>query len=76
MTAIAHSENRLKTQAENWVGGYYTFGEYDLILIVETPNDKVVISLTLKVGPYGNVRTKTSKAFTAEEEMRIIKDLP
>jgi uncharacterized protein with GYD domain len=58
------------------VGGYYTFGEYDLILIIEAPNDEAVMSLMLKVGSYGNVRTKTLKAFTAEEEMRIIKDLP
>ena len=58
------------------VGGYYTFGEYDLVLIIEAPNDEAVMSLMLKVGSYGNVRTKTLKAFTAEEEMRIIKDLP
>jgi uncharacterized protein with GYD domain len=58
------------------VVGYYTFGEYDLILIIEAPNDETVMSLMLKVGSYGNVRTKTLKAFTAEEEMRIIKDLP
>jgi len=29
----------------------------------------------LKVGSAGNVRTKTLKAFTAEEGMKIIKDL-
>jgi uncharacterized protein with GYD domain len=58
------------------VGGYYTFGEYDLVLIIEAPNDEAVMSLILKVGSYGNVRTKTLKAFTAEEERKIIKDLP
>ena len=58
------------------VGGYYTFGEYDLVLIIEAPNDEAVMSLMLNVGSYGNVRTKTLKAFTAEEGMKIIKDLP
>jgi uncharacterized protein with GYD domain len=29
----------------------------------------------LKVGSAGNVRTKTLKAFTAEEGIKIIKDL-
>jgi uncharacterized protein with GYD domain len=29
----------------------------------------------LKVGSAGNVRTKTLKAFTAKEVMKIIKDL-
>ncbi|HZA06845.1 MAG TPA: GYD domain-containing protein [Nitrososphaeraceae archaeon] len=58
------------------IGGYYTFGEYDVIIIIEAPNDEVVMSMILKVGSAGNVRTKTLKAFTAEEGMNIIKNLP
>jgi uncharacterized protein with GYD domain len=58
------------------VGGYLTFGEYDYIIIIEAPNDEAVMSLMLKVGSYGNVRTKTLKAFTAEEGREIIKGLP
>src|SRR5918911_5513748 len=58
------------------IGGYYTLGEYDVIIIIEAPNDEVVMSLMLKVGSAGNVRTKTLKAFTAEEGMNIIKNLP
>ena len=58
------------------VGGYYTFGEYDVVLIIEAANDETVMSMMLKVGSAGNVRTKTLKAFTAEEGMKIIKNLP
>lgn len=57
------------------VGGYYTFGEFDVIIIIEAPNDETVMSLMLKIGSAGNVRTKTLKAFTADEGSRIIKDL-
>jgi uncharacterized protein with GYD domain len=57
------------------IGGYYTFGEYDVVIIIEAPNDDIVMSLMLKIGSYGNVRTKTLKAFTAEEGIKIIKDL-
>ena len=57
------------------IGGYYTFGEYDVIVVIEAPNDEGVMSFMLKVGSAGNVRTKTSKAFTADEGMKIIKDL-
>ena len=57
------------------IGGYYTFGEYDVVIVMEAPNDEAVISLMLKVGSAGNVRTKTLKAFTAEEGIKIIKDL-
>ena len=58
------------------IGGYYTFGEYDVVIIIEAPNDEAVLSLMLKVGSAGNVRTKTLKAFVAEEGLKIIKDLP
>jgi uncharacterized protein with GYD domain len=58
------------------IGGYYTLGEYDVVIIIEAPNDEVVMSLMLKVSSAGKVRTKTLKAFTAEEGIKIIKDLP
>jgi len=58
------------------IGAYYTFGEYDVVIIIEAPNDEVVMSLMLKVGSFGNVKSKTLKAFTAEEGITIIKDLP
>jgi uncharacterized protein with GYD domain len=58
------------------IGGYYTFGEYDVVIIIEAPNDEAVMSLMLKVGSAGNVKTKTLKAFTAEEGFKIIKNLP
>jgi uncharacterized protein with GYD domain len=57
------------------IGSYYTFGEYDVIIVMEAPNDEAVMSLMLKVGSAGNVRTKTLKAFTAEEGIKVIKDL-
>jgi uncharacterized protein with GYD domain len=27
------------------IGGYYTFGEYDVVIIIEAPNDEAVMSL-------------------------------
>jgi uncharacterized protein with GYD domain len=56
-------------------GSYFTMGEYDMVVVIEAPNDEAVMSLMLKVGSLGNARTQTLKAFTAEEGMKIIKDL-
>jgi len=50
-------------------------GEYDMVVVIEAPTDETVMSLMLKLGSSGNARTKTLKAFTAEEGMKIIKDL-
>jgi uncharacterized protein with GYD domain len=83
ISKIKESSNRyssFKTSVEKaggkFIGGYYTLGEYDVVIIMEAPNDDAVMSLMLKVGSYGNVRSKTLKAFTAEEGMKIIKNLP
>jgi len=57
------------------IGGYYTFGEYDVVIVIDAPNDEKVMSLMLKIGSYGNIRSKTLKAFNAEEGFKIIKDL-
>jgi uncharacterized protein with GYD domain len=42
---------------------------------MEAPNDEAVMSLMLKVGSAGNVKTKTLKAFDIDEGLKIIKDL-
>jgi uncharacterized protein with GYD domain len=57
------------------IGGYYTLGEYDVVIIIDAPNDENVMSLMLKIGSRGNIRSKTLKAFNAEEGFKIIKDL-
>jgi len=57
------------------IGGYYTFGEYDVVIVIDAPSDEKVMSLMLKIGSYGNIRSKTLKAFNAEEGFKIIKDL-
>ncbi len=57
------------------IGGYYTFGEYDVVIIIDAPSDEKVMTLMLKIGSHGNIRSKTLKAFSAEEGFKIIKDL-
>jgi uncharacterized protein with GYD domain len=57
------------------IGCYYTFGEYDVVIIMEAPNDEIIMSLMLKVGSVGNVKTKILKAFDVDEGLKIIKDL-
>jgi len=58
------------------VGAYYTFGEYDVVLIIEAASDDTVLSIMLGIGSYGNVRSKTLRAFTANEGKTIIDELP
>ncbi len=51
----------------------WTLGEYDIVVLLEAPDDETATSLALEVSSRGNVRTKTMRAFGAEEMRGIIK---
>jgi uncharacterized protein with GYD domain len=54
---------------------YYTVGPYDLVVIVEAPDDESVSALFLELGSAGNVRTTTLRAYSREEMSGIIERL-
>jgi uncharacterized protein with GYD domain len=56
---------------------YLTMGQYDLVTIVEGPDDdKAAAQLLLAIGSQGNVRTETLRAFTEDEFREIVASLP
>jgi uncharacterized protein with GYD domain len=59
-----------------FVSEYYTFGRYDIVTIVEAPNDETIMSIILATGSLGNVRSETLKAFLICEAAKIIDKLP
>lgn len=50
---------------------YWTLGQYDIVSVVEAPDDMTMTALGLSVGALGNVRTQTLRAFS-EAEMKTI----
>ena len=46
---------------------YWTLGQYDVVTILEAPDEAAVTALGLSIGALGNVRTQTLRAFTADE---------
>ena len=50
----------------------WTLGEYDLVAVVDFPDDETATAVLLQIGAGGNVRTKTMKAFDAEQMSAII----
>lgn len=51
---------------------YWTIGSYDLVAVVEAPDDETATAALLQLGGVGNVRTTTLRAFGREEMDRII----
>jgi len=53
-------------------GFYVTMGRYDLVTIVEAPNDEAILNIALTTGSRGSVRTETMKASTESEFRGIL----
>jgi uncharacterized protein with GYD domain len=51
----------------------WTVGEYDLVCIVEFPDDETGVAALLQVGSTGNIRSNTLRAFNAAEMQSIIR---
>ncbi|MFF8943053.1 GYD domain-containing protein [Streptomyces sp. NPDC014864] len=51
---------------------YWTVGPYDVVAIVEAPDDETAAAALLQLGGVGNVRSTTLRAFGREETERII----
>ncbi len=55
---------------------YLTMGRYDLVSIVDAPDDATDAKALLLIGAQGNVSTETLKAFEEDEYRDIIGALP
>ncbi|HYM30378.1 MAG TPA: GYD domain-containing protein [Candidatus Cybelea sp.] len=72
--------NSVKKQLKDMGGElkafYLTMGQFDIVTIVEAPDDETAAAMSLTIGAGGNVRTCTLKAFAEPEFRKIIKSLP
>ncbi len=51
---------------------YWTLGSYDIVAILEAPDDESATAIGLSIGTLGNIRTQTLRAFTADEIGNIL----
>src|SRR5215216_3304620 len=54
---------------------YWTVGPYDLVAIVEAPDDESATAFLLEQGTIGTVRTTTLRAYDREEMSAILERL-
>ena len=58
------------------IGLYHVMGEYDIVLIIDSPSDEATITSAIAASSDGHIRTKTLRAFTQEEFEKIVNKLP
>src|SRR5665647_69521 len=54
---------------------FWTLGNYDLVVIIEAPDDASMAALGLSIGAAGNVRSQTLRAFSKEDMNGILAKL-
>jgi uncharacterized protein with GYD domain len=62
---------RIEQLGGRLVSRYTTQGQYDLVLLLEFPDETAATVFLLELGEQGNHRTETLRAFTAEEMDRV-----
>ena len=54
---------------------YYTMGKYDLVAIVESPDNETVLKALFELAAGGATRTRSMLAFPAEDVAKMTADL-
>jgi len=55
---------------------HWTMGRYDVVVVMEAPDDEAVSRLMLGLGTSGNVKSETLRAYSAREMARILEGIP
>jgi uncharacterized protein with GYD domain len=50
----------------------WTLGEYDIVSVIEAPDDELAMALLLQTAALGNIRTETMRAMNADEITSVI----
>jgi uncharacterized protein with GYD domain len=51
---------------------YWVLGPYDVVAVVEAPDDETMTALSLSLARLGNVKTQTLRAFSSAEMGKIL----
>ena len=68
-------KQKLKEMGGEIKAFYLTMGPYDMLAIVDVPDDAALVRHLLWLGAQGNLRTQTVKAFTEDDFRGIVSNL-
>jgi uncharacterized protein with GYD domain len=57
------------------VAFYMTLGAYDMVIVVDAPNDDAFARLAISIAKGGNIRTATLKAFDEGQYRKIVESI-
>jgi len=65
-------EEKVKEHGVKVLCTFWTVGRYDLVHVLEAPDDETAAAMAFSLGVLGNVRTETLRAFTRDEMEKVL----
>lgn len=68
-------EQILKEAGGKLLAHYYTFGQYDFVLIVDMPSAEALAKVRFELGKWGTITTETMTVLLPEQIYKIAKEV-
>lgn len=68
----ADGQQRIKAAGGNEIGTWVTMGQYDMVSVIEAPNDEAIAKIALSIAGRGNAVTETLRGFTMQEVAKLV----
>lgn len=68
----ADGSKRIEAVGGKMIGTWVTMGQYDMVSVVEAPNDQAIAKAALDIAGRGNAITETLRGFTMEEVGKLV----
>ncbi len=68
----ADGQQRIKAAGGKEIGTWVTMGQYDMVSVVEAPDDETIAKIAIAIAGRGNATTETLRSFTMDEVAKLI----
>jgi uncharacterized protein with GYD domain len=73
---VAKFRELMKSHGAEMKSWHLTMGSYDVVAILEAPDDETAAKLALALSSTGNTKTETLRAFSFDEFEKMVATLP
>lgn len=68
----ADAQQRMKDAGTKEIGTWVTMGQYDMVSVVEAPDDETIAKVALEIAGRGNAATETLRGFNMNELGKLL----
>jgi uncharacterized protein with GYD domain len=73
---VKQTKSLIEKMRVRLVGMWWTLGQYDLVMVMDAPDDQTMAALALAMGMGGGGITQTMRALSEEEWPQVVNKIP